>query len=628
MARQLHLKLPPELVEYWDQVVTRDLNALKSTFQAWTEEKAYTRNTSGPKGGFLRGNLIAEFSRSLQQRLLSSPHEATIESDDPDLKENADKYGIVANSLYRLSNIQAAVEDAVLAGLWSTGGWIEVGHPMDPNLLDPQRSIAAPRAIIGDTFQDEWAPVGQVPDFGDQQIEDMDPFDMGNVAEEPAVRPVLGDMEYGYPFVISVDPRLIVFPHRAADLSQCDYVARLRFLTKQELKSVTGIELPQECSTPTSALDIHFDMIEGKEKIYYPDMVCVVDFYLRRERNNPEYNNWFCRWVLGHAKYEIYNGPNPWKSLFPLERVSLQKEKHMTDTTLSYELRELAELFDLAMQGLGVGIKDQINQKFLTQKNAGLDKSDKAKLTDPNYKGEIQVADVNAVKPFERPFRRELFDALTFLRSAAQGVTQESDMERGQAIKSITAEQTRALLTATGQRVDSMKAPIEKASANILKKAMYLLGMFGMNRDRRFEHGGYEVNLDRGTSDFTTSYLYKIQIYDTGSPESESDLLLFIQFLRQLSTPTGQMLAAQFDPHALASIAARKFKVTSALLPYQPPKTMPGQPGQSQIPLVPPGDQLPLGVRDQVEGQHPERTTGDRGIDVGNALRGGMKTGS
>lgn len=621
--------LPDELIRSWDERIRLRFREMAPLRDVWTSDYDLVRNAESRQ---LRGNLAADFVRILTGRFFVKDMNVTVSSDDPDGAVEANKISMVAQSLQRIGGLQSALREATMASTWATYGWYEVGHPMDPCNLDPVRSFAAPRSTPSATYDDEWVPVpGTLADMITKEVGEVpefDPTERTKINYESSITPIIGNTDYGHSYAQPIDPRYMIFPIKNTGAQLMDWVARVRFLTPQELYALTGLRFEKKAAAYSEMVDL-FCLVEGQERIDYPDLICVIDMWIARDRNNPQFNNWHLCWVHGCPEYVIFDEPNPYKALTPIFRITPNPIKKATDPSIAAELAPYAEHYDLAMQKVELDLKEMLNEKWLAEDGAGMSDDDKKRYLNPNFKGVVK-GHAGGLQKKEVKFDRNILSMLTFYRSSAQQSTSTSDLDQGIAIKGITAAQTEALLTATGINVEDIRNQVESAGRQGLMAMMHLMGIFGVkNKVMRFAVDARTfVSLDIGTLNFTSSYLYDIRLQDSGPQSSNEELILWNQLLKLFNTPVGQQMVMKLDMEKLVRDTLSAYgRPMSLMLQGEQPSGIPQVEGGE---LPPTGQAASMGLGSMVDGQHPEREIGSRGLNDsgGNALRGALKTGT
>jgi len=648
-------------VEAWDYRLRQDLDHLiRNVHPKWERAEEYVRNAGS---GSKEGNLVAEFIKTLHARLLAKELNVHVESDNPEFSDHAERAEVVAQAVQRIADLIGALRDAATPATWASFGVLEVGHPIDPASHDPWMSYRNPNYDRDDSgVADQWEEVpaedlemfGADPEkvlpFSEQQRLELEhvlkgdalqdagaPGDPAAPMEQP--RPVFRP-NVGYPWVQSVDPRLIIIPTNAKSSKKLSYVARLRFISRAELMTIQGYD-----AGPGSHVNGHYRTLFDKTEEdggldLYPEMCLIAEVYIRRDRNNPQFNNWFFSYIFGEPGKVIRHGPNQHGGMSPLIFLKLDPLKNMHDLPLASELIKFADIYDMGVRSMMETLERSLNRKTLISNGAGMDDPEQKKYFDPKYRGPVKLQDINAIKEDEGPsYDIDLIRGMTFVKSLAQSNTGQSDIDRGTAIKEITARQTQALLDATGINIETMAAQMSKAAMEAVMKLMHLAGLFSMvGRDRKFQFGGRFTSMQRGNHDFTTSYIYDVSVEDNESAFTAEDRMMWVQFVRTLFSDSQGLMVPYFDREGLAKHTRRVFDAPMSLLASRSA----GREGQGINPMAEAG--LEAGIpgslnpaldegranmlSDISEGQHPERSLGSRGFDVGNAIRGGMKTGS
>lgn len=639
--------MPFEVVDAWDRTIRLDLQNRAGADRTWSQAEMLVRNTGS---GFRHGNLVSSFHEVLHRRLFGKPFHYNAEADDPDFIEQAEDFTVVAQSLARICDLKTHLFNMTADASWATTGWAEVGHPMDPWSNDIMRSVHSPNVDQKDMLpegasQDEFEPVdpaeAQLLGLTPDNVLPFDPF-QGPPPEydsEPANPVPVFEAHFGYPWVAKVDPRLIIIPYGAKTNEDLDYRARVRFVTRAELKKLRNIDFGRSSGMLHGDMRTLFEVVEKKDPAMYPEMMALVEVYITRDRNNPQFNNWLLSYVYGEPKLVVFNHRNPYGGMIPLVPLRTNPIRGFHDTPLAREIADFADMFDMSVQGLMRDMRRSIAHKWLTSNAAGLKPEDAQHLMDDRFEGEIKVQDVNSVARLkETEIDHNRLMIMNYIKSLAQSTSGGNDMDRGQPISSISATQTRALLSSTGINIDSIRDGISKTAVELIMKITHLAGIYNQQgKGRKYSTGAKVVSMDRGTHDMTSSFLYCVEIVDAEETSIE-ERMAWSQFLGILMKDQAGFISSYFDRETLAKRTVKKWGETPMTLASRAA----GREGQGRVPMDPqlqaaqsgnaggpPGQPQQLGLQDMVEGQHPERMTGSRGVDPGgvNALSGMMKTG-
>ena len=630
-----------DLVAFYDQRIRDDLNARMGGIERqWEAGEQLIRNSNG---GFRDGNVAAEFVKTVHARLLSDELNVDVNTDDPEAIGDGEKAEVVAQSIQRIVALQDALKSAAANASWASFGVLEVGHPIDPWSHDPWMSFRAPNYSWEDpAVEDDWVEASP---------EDMDAMgvDAGNVIpmnpnsyipepQDVSAKPVFSPA-FGYPWIRSLDPRMVVMPLNVRDPHRSPYFGRLRFITRAELNMIQGFDAGTGC-TAANYRELYEKVEEDGSIDLFPEMILIVELWIRRDRNNPQYNGWFISWVLGQPDKVIRHGHNPQGGMVPFIFLKLSRLKGMFDTTHAMELMKYADLYAMSIQAFERNLEEVLNDKTLIESGAGLDEPEEKKLLNKFYRGPVKVQDANGIKRYNdgATFDSDLIRGMAYVKSLAQSQMLQSEMDRGQAIKGITAKQTQALLDATGINVEEMSEQINMAATEAVMKLMHLAGLYSMaGRSRQFQFGGRFTTMSRGAHDFITSYSYEIKVNDRGAAYTEEEQLVWIQLLRTIAQE-GSWLQPYYDAEGFARQTLKRFKAPVGLLASRAagrqgqgvnPNAIPGleggELGNAGSELAPGADTM---LQEIVSGQHPERKMGGRGLSLGNGLRGALKTGT
>jgi hypothetical protein len=569
--------MPVEVVELWDKRIRMDLEARMTQYDdQWSHNSSLVRNSAG---GFLKGNLVADFVGSLHSRLLQRDFAIEIKADDPDIVEAADNAEIVAGSVARIAGLKDAFSEALADATWASFGVVEFGHPLDPWSNDVMRSIRSPNVRAPDAdVMDEWDEVdpSEIESGGMDlsEIEGFDPFAKAQVEEEVEVPDPIFNPSFGYPWAANVDPRLIVMPITTRNQRSMVYITRLRFMSKGELLKTQNVDIDSSYANARQHTTL-FEQTESESDISLlgNDLFLIAETYIIRDRVNPNYNNWYMCHVLGHKEALIRSGPNPYGGMIPFSLVKLNKTKNMYDTSLAEEIRPFAEVYSTGVESISDSVLASLNRKTAIGDGAGIDDKELKKLESRRYKGVIKIRDVGQIKQIDEnaKFDHDMVRGMLFIKSSAQARSGTSDLDQGQAVKDITASQVKALLDATGIQVLAMSDQINLASRESVIKLMHLVGMYSMaNRGRKFYYGNRFASIDRGTHDFTSSMIYDVTVMDSNDEITNEERMTVIQMVRTLAT--NEQMSSQVNWRFLLTEVFKRFGVSkNGINPPAPP---------------------------------------------------------
>lgn len=622
-------KMPQlQWLEFWHQVVYETLQARRRKYDpVWREMKQLVENS---EGGQRTGNLASDFIKTLHSRLLRKDIVINVEADDSEYMDQGEKAEVVANSIARVAGLQEAIRSVITNATWASFGALEVGHPIDPASMSVMHVFRTPNVQSPETPADLWQEVDQVPEGVENEMvrfpDDYEPMEQPEPIFSPGV---------GYPWISSVDPRLIVMPLNIQDPSQSPWIARLRFLTRGELLTILGYDPGEDAIVSGEWSDLFAETEGDSGSEMFPEMCCIVELYIRRDRNSPTYNNWFLSFVLGHPERVLWSSVNPWGGMVPIIVAKLDGLKPAYSTTLAQELAPFTDAYHKGARAMLRQMEDLLNEKHFVGSGAGLSPESERRLYNPHYRGPIPVNDVNSIKRVnEQKFNTELLQGMTYVKSIAQSRSGQSDIDRGAAIKEITARQTQALLDATGISVESMGTQVSLAGREAVMKLMHLTGLFSTAaRGRRYNYGGRFASQNAGTHDYVNSMIYKVTVEDNAEQFTSEDRLLWVQFLRVLFGDTQGQMIPFLDREGLTRETLKVFSRSPALLASRAAGRAPQGVNPQLEAMISGGQGGPPGapggqVIDLMQGQHPERQQGSRGVDLGNAMRGLLGTGS
>jgi len=369
--------------------------------------------------------------------------------------------------------------------------------------------------------------------------------------------------------------------------------------------------------------------VSGYDRINDPVLICVT--HIRRDRNDPDYTNWYLVHILGYPDVVIKSDANPFGGLIPIVPITVSPIRDIWDTSIVEDLKPYAEWYSAGVSAIGDRLYETLNQKVLTGAGAAMESEEMRKLLNARYSGEVKVnGDPAGIKTWEGPgIQQDQMQLLSFFQTLAQGAAGASDIDRGVAVKKITARQTEALLNATSLRVSGMREVITRATKEIIVKLMHLVGIFSLYRSRRFTFGTRIANLEPGVNDFSTSYSYNIDVRDMEPPANAEEQLVFVQFLRLLMMdPTPErLLVQQWNWAELAEMIRVKFDMPPEVIGQQDLQPLP-QPGmQGGQPGGPPQGGMAGGPPEGGMGgpEHAERFPADQGGPDLNNLMSGLR---
>lgn len=641
-------KMTQDKVKDWDYRITMDLRTRIQLAKDWEKYQAAVRNTGN---GQMNGNLVEDVGTTLNAKLFAEPMDVEVRADDPDFSEQADKTKVIAHAALRNTKILESLQSATMDSLWATTGWVEVGHPLDPWSMDIMRRVGSPNVRTQDQLDesdtaDDWVEADprllQAEGIDLNSLQQMDPFSPLPTPSEPlkAPKPIF-NAQFGYPWAARVDPRLVLIPPEAACLDDIDYYCRFRFITRQEMKYMRGIDFGQASGGNFGEFRSLFTEVTGKDPTLFPDMMMICEVWIVRDRNNPEFNNFYLSYVLGRPDWVIANTLNPYYGMVPLEPVKPEEHKSYYDTSVAKAIYEYAEIFDIGVKGIGRRFMRQLNEKWWETESANLDPVEAKKLNDDRYRGRIKVRDPSSLSRVPEAAIEEAFlYYLEYVKSLARSTSSTNDTDRAQPIQGVSATQSRMMVASAGVNLESFRRPISSSGRNILMKVMHLIGIYNQQTNSRSYQGlGKIVRMEVGMHDFTSSHIYDVKLVGEDSSDAES-MMLINQFLRTILSDPMSPLAQEFSVPEIAKIVTRKFGFPSSVLKRFAGNTTdpalmgpgPGQ-GNPMDPGLSAGGELSarppegLGLRDLTEGQHPERMPGSRGANMANALQGAMRTG-
>ena len=551
--------------EKWDQRVRRDLQwRMTHSDKVWERNEKYVMNETLDRRGnraAYKGNLVREFEKVIYHRVVNKDPAIRVRVADTAHAQNAKDLEIVVNDLSRIVRLKDALRQATMLSTYSMG-WLEVGHPYAAWGLNPNQYSGINRNVTDpSTLESQWEEVD--PDTAAAQginlemVDNLSPLEfdsdsfLTDVDSEPS--PVFNDGGIGFPYLEHVSGKHMVTPANISKYNDGDYVARLRIVTLDELNTVADF-------TPTNkgVGRNYLHLFPGFDYQFLgEESVVIVECWVKRDRLDSNYNNWFASWVIGEPDDIIRNMPNPWGGMTPYTPVKLTKMGKFLERTVVDDIVPVSDMYSIALQSIDQDMMDSLNPKVLTDQTANLKDDDAKKLLNPSYRGQIKVNRVDGIKIDRGPgIDLNKIQYVRFLREIAQQSSATSEIDKGQAVKKISARQTSALVEATDQIINGMRELVAESAEEAMTKVMYILGLFH-GKKQQYKYGSKVVTFDHGQHDFTTSLIYNIDVKDMGPDPGAEDKMMLIQFIRTVSM--NPELSANYDWNNVASEVARVF---------------------------------------------------------------------
>jgi len=610
-------------VTYWDDRIRKDYQKIQSFHRKWASSRDLLDNEGE---GETYGNLASDFADTVKSRLIGSNFHVQVKADDPDFSKKANEIGVMANSLARTINLKDVLDDATQMSLWANVGWIEIGHSFDRHSLDPHRSVlykGANQFDQGDT-EDNFVPVPtqEVETELGEDIGEVRPFDpLRPPPEVEAPQPKLTfDPGLGAPWTKTLSPFQMVYPPKVVKFEEADYVSKLIIVSRAELKMLTGHDIDKNYSPDKSLFDQLFKDTPGADYISHPVIVAVT--FIRRDRNSPEFSSWYLAHVIGEPDMVIKSSPNPYGGMIPLIPAKSRKMSKFAASGWAHTMKPYAGNYGKIIEGVFKRLKRSLNYKWGLPANASLEPTEESKINNEDYSGQIKfkAGSPESFSEIETAvLTHDHIQAIQLIANLAQSASGQTDIDRGSAVKKISARQTEALLSSSSMRMENLRGPVIDAGNEIIMKVIHLLTLFSSPREHVFHFGAKTVSIEPGGNDFTTSYEYDIDVKDLEGPANSEAQLLMVQFLnRVVAIPE---FKARYDLGELANEARRAFGFSIAVMkPAESAGGMPGMqnPGQAGSNVLSMGGGADPGV------EHPERMLGDQGSapSVSNALAG------
>ena len=572
--------------EKWDYRARRDLtHRMSSVDPIWDRNQVYVRNDGSSvygKSTTFKGNLVREFEKVIYHRVVSKEPAIKVRAADTQFAENANDLEVVANDIGRIVKLKEALRQATMFSTYSMG-WLEVGHPYAAFGVNPNQYAGIHRNVVDNsTLSSQWEEVdpqvaaaqGINLDEVQRSPLDFDPAaSLTGVDNEPS--PVFNDGGIGFPYLTYVDGRHVITPADIQNYMDSDYVARLRVVTRNELSTISDSSIPDNIGMPHQYKKlfpgVDFDFLDG-------EALLIVECWVKRDRNDSKYNNWFASWVFGEPDVVIRDMPNPWGGMTPYTPVKLTKMGKFLERTVVDDIVPISDMYSVALQSIDQDMLDSLNPKVIVDQTANAKDDDIKKLLNPSYRGPIKVNRADGIRVERGPgIDLNKIQYIRFLREIAQQSTATSEIDKGQAIKKISARQTSALMEATDQIIGGMRELVAEAAEEVVTKLMFILGMFH-GKKQNYKYGDRVVTFDPGSHDFTTSLIYNIDVKDMGPDPGAEDKMLYTQFIRTVSMNPD--LSQQYDWHKVAAEVARIFGwPPDTVAPQQSDLQMPGMEG-------------------------------------------------
>lgn len=639
-----------QFVEKWDIIIREALDRSMSKWQLARRNKAVIANE---KPYSPEGNLVHQSLQQLKARLLDKGVSVTVESHDPKFRDAAASDTIIARAIADSSELQASLLKMFDDAGAHAFACLEVGHPLDIWSNDITRRFWQENNARLNDLEDEYVEIrledliamGYSAEEADQLTpEQQQQLAIRNGGERP--KPVFNPA-FGYPWVQLIDPRLILLPQGATEPREYDYIARLRFVTGAELKLVQSFK-PRRQTGNAVMYESLFRETEKSPDIQLlnqGDYYLIVELWLIRERDDPMMSNYYMSWILGEPTEVIRACPNPWEGITPFTFFRLNPIRPLdTKTTFVDDLLPFAQLYADSIDLIRQEIKWGRSFKWAASETAFKDQAEAKKALDPNYSGLVKSRDPKSItRIMETSVSSGNLQASMFIKSLVQAHIKQTPMEEGIAVKSITAEQTRALLDAVGMNVMMTVQELRRVVSTVMMKMLHLAALYGMgvdSSDRQIHSTDFRFS--EGSGDLVTSRIFKVTIKDALDEGGNAELISYSQFLRVLWQDGTGALRQQFDDRELARELLRRSGLPDTLLREATPagaQMAQGGTGEEQLPpealanliaqggAVMPGMLPSQGVQG-AQGQHPERMIGDRGSSMSNAMSGMGRIGS
>jgi len=551
--------------EKWDMRVRRDLRWRQSNVdKSWDRNQKYVRNETQDRLGnttTYKGNLVREFEKVIYHRVVNKDPAIRVRAADTQFSSNAKDLEVVVNDISRIVRLKDSLRQATMYSTYSMG-WLEVGHPYAAWGLNPNQYAGINRNVTDpSSLESKWEEVdpnlalAQGIDL--ENVDNLSPLDFDpdsfitGVDKEPS--PVFNDAGIGFPYLTYVNGKHIITPADIENYTDADYVARLRPVTLDELKTMGDIKLDHKgISRQYWSLFPDLDM-----EYLGDDIVLIVECWIKRDRLDSKYNNWYAAWIFGEPKSIVRDMPNPWGGMTPYTPVKLTKMGKFLERTVVDDIVPVSDMYSIALKSIDQDMLDSLNPKVIVDQTANVKDDDIKKLLNPSYRGPVKVNRADGIKIERGPgIDLNKIQYVRFLREIAQQSTATSEIDKGQAVKKISARQTSALIEATDQIINGMRELVAEAAEESVTKLMFILGLFH-GKKQQYKYGHRVVTFDHGKHDFTTSLVYDIDVKDMGPDPGAEDKMMLMQFIRTVSM--NPELSANYDWNKIAGEVARVF---------------------------------------------------------------------
>lgn len=571
--------------EKWDQRVRRDLRSrMANVDKVWDNNEKYVRNDTTDRYGnkkVFKGNLVREFEKVIYHRVVNKEPTIKVRAADTTYASNANDLEVVANDMSRIVRLKDALRQATMFSTYSMG-WLEVGHPYAAFGMNPSQYAGINRNITDpSTLESQWEEVdpnlAAAQGIDLERVDNLSPLDfdpetfMTGVDKDPS--PVFNDTGIGFPYLNYVNGKHMITPADIENYLDADYVARLRILTVDEVKTLTG----QDLTDLRGVSRQYWSLFPGIDFEYMGDeCILVCECWVKRDRVDSKYNNWYSCWALGEPSNVLRDMPNPWGGMTPYTPVKLTKMGKFLERTVVDDIVPVSDMYSIALKSIDQDMLDSLNPKVILDQTANAKDDDIKKLLNPSYRGAIKVNRAEGIKIERGPgIDMNKINYIRFLREIAQQSTATSEIDKGQAVKKISARQTSALVEATDQIIGGMRELVAESAQEAITKLMFILGLFH-GKKQQYKYGHKVVTFDQGTHDFTTSLIYQIDVRDMGPDPSTEDKMLYTQFIRTVSM--NPALSEQYDWNKVAAEVARIFGwAPDTVRQEQPQIPMPGE---------------------------------------------------
>lgn len=592
-----------------DRKIRRAVETHLRRISIWVECKKVFDNTYGNNR---IGNLMRRDITTLSNKMFAQEPEVKLDAFNPDGRNTATILTDATREILSVSGAREEIRKAFISSVWATYGWLEINHPNSPVNHDPVIMLGEVNAesVKPDPIREQWKEADRelLNGLDLSQVEQID-FDPTKSAVDD-IKPLtsLVSAPNGYPYVRSVDPRLIMLPERCDDVDSAEFVCRLRVLSNSEIRSVYKVD--ERVNGDFMGLrDIICD-VEGVAQEDRLEMAIVIEVYIRKSRVHPQLRDRIIIYTPGNANVRYVDMPNPHGKMLPFVPYKFNDSDTYNTASFVYSTIIFTDAFHDAIIAMRKRMGDSRVEKTLVSPNAFASDEDRQRFEDSNYDGIVEVRDANGVKPYSSGSLDPTFlAALNFLYSTGGSQINTTDADRGTAVKGITAEQSRAIMAAAAMNLEGMRGGYTRSVKEVTLKLLYLMGIYNESDNILSSITGRAISVSWGNIDIGRSYTFTVSVVDQRSSDNEERMTL-MQLLSRVGDPS---IAPMVNMRYVVSHMFRVFG-------FDPKEAMKTGVDPAQLP---PED----GTNTLDKREHPEREAGSRGLtqSIANQMSGAMR---